>query len=50
MGNGPSLYVANGELTSPVQSAEMLVASTLPQICEAEQCRSEDQEVVMNAE
>jgi len=50
MGNGPSLYVANGELTSPVQSAEMLDASTLPQVCEAEQCRSEDQEVVMNDE
>lgn len=50
MGNGPSLYVANGEMTSPVQSAEMLDASTLPQLCEAEQCRSEDQEVVMNDE
>jgi len=50
MGNGPSLYVANGQMTSPVQSAEMLDASTLPQVCEAEQCRSEDQEVVMNDE
>ncbi|HJL96696.1 MAG TPA: sialidase family protein [Candidatus Poseidoniaceae archaeon] len=51
MGNGPSLYVEKGELTSPLSPpAESLNASTLPQICEAEQCKSEDQEVVMNDE
>ena len=49
MGNGPSLYVEKGELTSPVSpSTESLNASTLPQICEAEKCRTDDQEVVTN--
>ncbi|MCP2504755.1 MAG: hypothetical protein NLN65_05635, partial [Candidatus Poseidoniaceae archaeon] len=48
MGNGPSLYVEKGELTSPVStSTEMLKASSLPQICEAEQCRVEDQEILL---
>jgi hypothetical protein len=48
MGNGPSLYVEKGELTSPVSSStEMLKASSLPQVCEAEQCRDEDQEILL---
>ena len=48
MGNGPSLYVEKGELTSPVSPpTEMLKASSLPQLCEAEQCRHEDQEILL---
>jgi hypothetical protein len=48
MTNGPSLYVDKGELVSPVSPpAESLNATSLPQICEAEQCRTEDQEVRM---
>jgi len=48
MGNGPSLYVEKGELTSPVSpSTESLNASALPQICEAEKCRTDDQKILL---
>ena len=48
MANGPSLYVDKGDLVSPVSPpAESLKASSLPQICEAEQCRTEDQEILL---
>ena len=48
MANGPSLYVDKGDLVSPVSPpAESLNVSSLPQICEAEQCRTEDQEILL---